>query len=533
MFGIDSRQYRALVITALRIDLRASGGAVPRPRNAGAFATLGAMILFHGIVGLAFAALAYRMPDVLLGASLFLTYVSFAVLLSVLVDYHSVVTSPDDYAVLGFRPLSSRTYFAARLTNLFIFTAIIATALGVAPVAAYTLRGGIVLGLAAAAAAGGTAFTTALGAVIVYAWLVGRVSPARVSRALTYAQLALSVIAYSAFALVPDLLSRRGAFDLVLPRTAWLHVHPAIWFARYLEIADGVWGAGQIVPAAASVTLMGALVLLASGRLSLEYAERLGELSVASAPAPARAVARRPAHWRFSSDEHRAVAVLVRAQFRHDQKFRLAVLAILPITFFYLLVGMRDQTLTDPFGRGVAEHPAMLYYGVLLFPIMLHMSLTRSDSPQAAWIFYASPASLSGLVRAMKNYLMTRVVAPYLVVLAAIFAWYFDAWWHVVVHSLVLLMFSHAMLLLTVTMDPELPFARPSKHGERTAHMFVTFTIASVAGMVLIPMLGRYLYVSTARLAILFAALIALNGLLDLALRARLRRLATRTEFAG
>lgn len=533
MFGIDWIQWRALVITALRIAFRSSGGGLPRHSGMGTAAALISIVLFHGIVGVTFAVLIYWTTDLLFGTSLFLTYVSFAVLLSILLDYHSAVTSPDDYGVLGYRPISSRTYFAARLTNLFLFTGVISGALGLPPLAAFALRGGLVSAAAAAAATAGTAFATALGTVVVYAWLVTHVSSARLSRVLTYMQVVMSIGAYGSFALIPALLERGRSIDFELPRTAWLHLHPAIWFARYVELAEGRIGVEQLAPAAASLALAVALVALAAGRLSLQYAARLGEISVAAAPAaPAKAV-KVGRRWWFGRDEDRAVAVLVGAQFRHDPKFRLAVLAILPVTVFYLLMGLRDRTLTDPFSSDALDHPALLYYGVLLFPIMLHMSLTRSDSYQAAWIFYVSPVSLPRLVGAMKDYLLTHIVVPYLAVLAAVFAWYYDAWWHVVVHSLVLLLFSHAMLIFTVMLDPELPFARPLKRGEGTAYLIVTFMVASVIGVGVIPFAGQFMYVSAARIAILLAALVLLNAVMDAGLRRRLQRLADRAEFVG
>ena len=51
-------------------------------------------------------------------------------------------------------------------------------------------------------------------------------------------------------------------------------------------------------------------------------------------PAPARA--RPPGALLFTRDEARAVALLVRSQFRNDIKFRMGVLTILPLTLVYL-----------------------------------------------------------------------------------------------------------------------------------------------------------------------------------------------------
>jgi hypothetical protein len=531
VLGIDWIQWRALVLAAFRIDLRTSGGALRRRSDASPLVIIGMQALFHGVVGLAFAATVYRTTDLLLGGTIFLTYVSFAVLFSVVVDYHTVVTSTNDYGVLGFRPISSRTYFAARMTMLLALTALITLALGAAPVVAYAARGGAALATAAIAAIGGTAITTAFAGIVLYGWLITHVSARRVGRTLSYVQLVLSMATYASFALVPMLLEHRGTIDMALPRTAWLHLHPAIWFARYLELADGLHGMEQVIPAAATVVLLGGLIVFSERRLSLDFAGRLAELSVASAGTrrTARVMSRRS--W-LTTDESRAIAVLVRAQFRDDQRFRLAVLAILPITIFYLIMTLRDQSLADPFSVR-ADQPLALYYGVLLFPVMLHLSLTRSDSHQAAWIFYASPTSPSKIVRAMKRYLLTRVIVPYLAVLSLFFGWFFDTWWHVVVHSAVLLLFAHAMLTVAVLLDPELPFARPIKQSDRSARMMVAFVSASAIAFIAMPIVGWFFYRSSGRVVVLFLGLLALNLALDLILHVRLQRGADRVEFAG
>jgi ABC-2 type transport system permease protein len=528
--GIDARQWQALVVTAIRMELRTGRGSA-RGASVRGLAPIAGLLLVQGMAGMLLGGFVYRAEDLLLGAAVFLTYVSFAVLLTIVLDFHSVVTSPDDYAVLGFRPVSSRTYFAARLTNVLLVVAVLCAAIGAGPVAAYIVRGGPIVGLAAIAASAGTAIATALAAILLYAWLVVRIPRDRLTRIVSYLQLALSAGAYSSVLFVPRLLEGGATVHLVLPRTPWLHVHPAMWFARYIEIAAGTTGLDQILPAAATVVLLGALLAVAAGRLSLDYAARLGELTVARTDAPARKRSRRS--WWFTRDEERAVALLVRAQFRHDQKFRLAVLGILPITFFYVLMGIQDRTLTDPFSGDGSGHPALVYYGALLFPVMLHMNLTRSDAYHSAWIFYVSPSSPTRIVRAMKNYLMATIVVPYVALLSGVFAWYFEVWWHVAVHGAVLLLFAHVMLLFAVTLDPEMPFARPVRHGERTAHIFVTFLVASLLGAVAIPLAARYLYRSPARIAVLFAGLAALNLAMDVGLRVRLRRLQASAEFAG
>src|SRR5206468_11146967 len=116
-FGVDPIQWRSLVMVYLRMDFRATGGATTQQatgRKRGY--PLFGIALVTGMGGALFAILAVRVPDILISASLLTTYGAINTVMVLLVDFTGLVVSPDDYAVLGHRPVSSRTYFAARLT---------------------------------------------------------------------------------------------------------------------------------------------------------------------------------------------------------------------------------------------------------------------------------------------------------------------------------------------------------------------------------------------------------------------------------
>ena len=128
--------------------------------------------------------------------------------------------------------------------------------------------------------------------------------------------------------------------------------------------------------AAASVIALGAMASSLGGRLSLDYSQRLGEMQAATAHARPAGHPRSTAGVWFRAGESRAVALLVRSQFRNDQKFRMGVLAVLPMTLVYLLMGLRDGPLRDPFvahqgSRGFL--PVMM--AVVMFPSLLKMHL--------------------------------------------------------------------------------------------------------------------------------------------------------------
>ena len=70
------------------------------------------------------------------------TYIAFIVGTAVVLDHHSVISSPVDYAVLGFRPVSSRTYFAVKLTNILVYTTALTTVAAWVPLLVALVRHG-------------------------------------------------------------------------------------------------------------------------------------------------------------------------------------------------------------------------------------------------------------------------------------------------------------------------------------------------------------------------------------------------------
>ena len=137
--AIDRVQWRALVIASLKTDLRTSGRSLnvhARPGNS--MALVGSLVVF-AVMGAGIAVLVAVSPDVYLDATALLFMLGFVIASSILIEYQAVVLSPDDYRQLAFQPVTSRTFFAARLTSLAIYV--------MAMTAAFSLSGVIALGV--------------------------------------------------------------------------------------------------------------------------------------------------------------------------------------------------------------------------------------------------------------------------------------------------------------------------------------------------------------------------------------------------
>ena len=311
----------------------------------------------------------------------------------------------------------------------------------------------------------------------------------------------------------------------------WLWLDPAAWFAAFVPVAAGTAGTIEWAAAAAAVALTLVCLPLASGRLSLDYSERLAEAGAATEAVPARRslMTRVPG---FGRHEAQAVALLVRAQFRYDNRFRLAVLSIVPLTVFYVLLGVRSAALTDPFSAAPGGGSTPLYFAIVFLPMTLHASLRVSDSWRAAWIFYSTPADPARLVVAAKNFVSVWFIGSYLVGLAIFWSFFYDRVWHAVVHALVIGLLAHLLLQAAVILRPEIPFAAEPRHGERTGQLWLLVLVGSfLAGLV--PIVLPFVYGRGTWTIAMVALLAGVTGGLEYALRLRAREAVMEMEFVG
>ena len=479
-----------------------------------------------GIGSLAFSVIIANASNTLLGVSLLTTYAAANTMMLLLVDFTGSVLSPDDYGILGPRPVESRTYFAARFAAVAVYVGVVSVTIAVLPALVLAARVGL---LACVATIAAVLLCDLCGAVLVingYLLLLRWIHPSRLQRATSYLQL----VGATSFYLLYYVMTRtfQGAMleRLDFESSPWLWSIPTTWFAAFVALTAGP-NADARLAAGAAVALVMACLPLAAGRLSLDYARRLGELTAVGEPSRAPRSGWLPG---FRRGEARAVALLVRAQFRFDQRFRMGVLGILPLTGFYLLLGLDGGALQDPFVSGAHASGPGVFMAVVFIPMTLHAALTISESWRAAWIFFASPASHARIVVAAKNFVAVYFVGAYVLVLAALWSYFFERIWHAVVHALIAGLLAHLLLQLHVIVKPALPFAAEPRKGERSATLFGIILVGSIAAGVapsVLPLVYRSLLATGAVLTLLMATTAAV----EYALRLRVDEAIGELEF--
>jgi hypothetical protein len=532
--GIDFDQWKALTVVALKLDFRGSG-LHQRPGDQETRAVIALMFqaIFYTLFGGVIAYLVWASRDLWLAGTIASTYVAFIIGMAVVLDHNSVISSPVDYAILGFRPVSSRTYFAVKLTNILVYTTALTTLAAWVPILVTSARLGVEIGTALFLAIYGSSTATTLAIALGYSTVLRAVGPDAIERVLSYVQMVMSFAVYGGQFLISGVLSTARPGTWSLPASPLILLYPGTWFGSYLEIASGRTSASAIACAAASIV---AVVLMGSrlgGRLSLQYSETLGAMTVVARARAAAATERRirAGPW-FTSGEARAVALLVRSQFRHDHRFRMGVLGLLPFTLLYMVMGVRNGAIADPFAATRTMQAWPLTMAVLASPTMLRMLLTRSDAFRASWIFFTCPSDRMKIARSSKNVLVAFFLVPYLLVVSAIYGYVVGNVVHVLVHVAFLGLLAHLVLQIALLLDPALPFSRPMQQT-RVTGFFLGFTLVTILGSLFIQFYSARIYSSAASTVAAIAVILVIGFVIDLLTRARVQRQAQLLEFEG
>ncbi len=534
--GADYRQWRALTKSCIQRDMRESSMSAMLHHGRTGGRSFLTMVFFYLLTGLIFIPIVLASNSLFISATLLTTYTMLMIGSLILVEYHSVVISPGDYEVLGYHPINSRTFFLVKLTNLLFYVIIFTSVLALPAVITFLFVHGFdpFIGMAAFLSVFLANVTVALWIVLFYTFILRKISADRLQHLLTFCQIGLALFVYSGFFILPRFLEEQAFLQMDLRNTRWLIFLPATWFSSFLSIAEGTAATIHWWLATLAVSVFAVALIASVGKLSLDYSANLSQLVTTSVKTRVKKRGGRKSFMWFSlCSEEQVVSKLIRSQFLNDNKFKMAVLGILPLTIFYLFLGTQSGGLSDPFVDSNIElsRSGLLYLIIFLFPMMLRSYVTQSDSYHASWIFYTAPVDLPRLILAEKNFLMLYFVLPFLIILGGVFGYYFDNILHVLLHLLVLGILSHFFLQFAFLYSPDLPFSQPNVKGQRSSNFALLMILVPFLLYLVLPLIFKFVYSNIVSYIVLVGTFMFVSYLLELLIKVRVNHYRKSLEF--
>ena len=539
-FGVDAHQLRVLLRLAWRNETRASRMSFGMNQNGNRpLLALFGSLLFYLFAGIFAAVLMFKTGTLFSALLLLNTLVLLMLGGLILVEYNSVILSPDDYHILGYMPVSSRTFLFARIGNMLLYLLLFSVMIAGPSVLAlaYMYNFSLPVFIASSLSVFLTAVLICLAVVYLYGLLLNLLPPHKLNTLLSFLQFGLSMAIYSSYLILPRFLS--NDMDMIIFDIRWyMLVLPPAWFAALADLAVSEATTLHLMAILPGVALSGLLLRGLFSRVSIEYARAMVALTENTATpekAGAREQSRSHTFSLFRSPSARIVTRLTMAQFRYDNRFKLSVIGFLPLILIYFYMGLQRGTFPDPFASGSTglENFSVLYFAILMLPLIMKQNMEMSDASEAAWVFYATPVRLSGLILATRNMLFLLFAGPALLFIFVIFGYFFQNWLHAFLHLLTITALNFIMLQIIYIVKPRLPFAEPKvRSGQSGLFAFLFFILPGI-GLGLLYLIVRLAYDSAGTLLMLYTLLALTIAVLEKFSHMRIASVAGKLHFDG
>jgi ABC-2 type transport system permease protein len=493
---VDARQLATLVGVYLKQDLR--GGRAFMQFNAREYvrsnvallALLGMYVFTGFLMGMM---VFFTDIDALHFSIIIHTFTLLIVALAILAESGNVIFNESEADILGHLPISSRTYFAAKVLNLFLFTSLLATAANLFPAifGAWSVGANFLFLPAHALSSLLDALLATALIVTSYGLLMRLVGRERFDSIIAYSQIVLVLVFMFGFQILPRVMDIN--FMQLARGFRWYYLlFPPAWFAGMTLVLMGKLHLYALALAGAGLTALAVLGRFAVRKVGSDYSSfvvkltyregaRAGRGVEASATVPA--TRRGLAGWLkgvwLSRPAERASFDLVSVYLRRNREVKVRLYPSLAYFVFVPLLAVFSEGLPDPFkARGLSQYSLMGALMICYVGLTAVEVLRFSGHHEAAYIFRVAPVARLGDVHSgFRKAIMTWVALPGFGVLFVLYA----VLWRNPLHAALLLapwvIITPAVLMLGFLFRESLPLSRKYQKGQQTTRNLLLFLV--------------------------------------------------------
>lgn len=478
--GVDACQYHALLMASLKMDFRSESlmPDIGKQRSTGSALawTIGLYALFSALLAWFLTSMNLEREVV---TGLLICYSMFMLATAILIEFGSTITNPNDLLFVRSRPISSRTYFAVKFSNLTFYILLFGVALSLFP----ALIGGRSadvwwsFALAYFSVAMLSSLFTASVIVTLYDLLMRLVRVERLKDFVTYVQVGLSFSLFFGYQALYQSVEAWRQAGVSLVDSPWAVLAPPFWFAGLIEVLLGHIDQAKFVRAMLALTAVVSCAMTLVKSVAMGYSDRQHHAMHETERPPLRtSVPRRVlsiiARWidRFllRDPEERAVYHLILAMLGRSRGLKLRLYPTVGMALALLVLSIwQYKKMPMPLDQ---TQPFFSLWSLLAFPFAaggLVAVLPYSDEHRGHWIFRVAPLQRPGcVVSAIGKAALLGLFLPLWLIntllLASVWPTMPAVW-----HSLYGLLIGYLTLQLLLLKFFSWPFSQPFGKGQQ------------------------------------------------------------------
>lgn len=413
--GINTIQLKAILQTKITLGDRTPTGirAIKRANQKKPTTGIGiTQFIMNTVLGLVFMFSFFIGINYETKLTLYFSMFMFILASTLMADFTYVLIDVRDNFIILPKPVSDITFLASRL--LYIIVYILKTTLpmtfmglgyigyfiGIWPLVVFILMILLVIIL------------TIFFINAIYIVVLKFTTPQRFKTIISYFQIAVAILIYASYQIVPRLISKTESASFNINNTEWIFLVPPYWFAcawQYLTTFNG--GFTMIIYTILSISVPFASIWFVVKYLAPSFNQKLAMITNSSDEQPEKLTSKKPvkkgfgliekiSNWVTQNGAERVGFMLTWKMTSRSRDFKMKVYPSLGYLAVYLVLIFLNNKDGDDQGFQLPPADSFVYIFVVYFSNFILITalgyLVYSEKYKAAWLYYIPPVDKPG-----------------------------------------------------------------------------------------------------------------------------------------
>ena len=479
---------------------------------------------------------------------IYYTYTAFISCFLILYSLDIIIINPDDYEILGSRPVSTRTYFLARLLNLIAYISPIVILINFIPtiiyilgrnyfqvfIPAYNFRDGLLYLIMAFC---NTFFYVFL-LILLYNLIIRFVPYKKIQNSLVIGQVIFFLCFFLGYQYINANIRSVISSAAGIKEVIWLKFIPTAWFSYLFSYFTETGPLLNLLLGCFGIIIVIIIFVMSLRTISLENAEYIKRISSTIEESDSEKNETKISFLNkiFKNHELKAAYIIISKYLKRDPVIKRKAFMFIGLIIGFLLLGELGilEGFKIPnlfFSTNISKATVGFTFATFLIIIYLtnfYFISSQTKDWKASWVYYLTLRDIKEFYIGIRIYTILFLFLPVFLIIF-FFQVYRIPFQHALFQTSLIFLFTTIAMSIIGIINPTLPLSKPL--GDRKEMMLVTMLVAPIL-VILFMFILRWIFYSKQFLLALIG-LVSVNYFLFKLECWRIKRKYTRLNFSG